>query len=77
MLYFSVWMAVRHVLGRVVVTVTITKVIFFLYRMCGLCTSCVHTDHRTEEEHSVQRGAQGMAAIAERSLCGVQPCKWF
>jgi hypothetical protein len=47
-------MAVRHVLSQVVVTVTITKVIFFLYRMCGLCTSCVHTDHRTAEEHSVQ-----------------------
>lgn len=41
-------------------------------RMCKLGGSCLYTNNREEEEYAVHRAAQGMAAVAQGTLCRIQ-----
>jgi hypothetical protein len=46
-------------------------------RVRRVCNSGIYPYHRTPERYSVYGRSQGMAAATERSLCGIQPRKYF
>ena len=74
MSHYSIWIQIyiQHFYAKDIKTPS-----FLCCRVRRFCNSCIHPHHRMPKRYIIYRRSQSMAATTERSLCGIQPRKFF